>query len=126
MACRITTARGSVSVKIHKIQDRPLRPKFQRRRRTVFKFLGITLHVRRVESSPTIQMENSNDTTRMALKSFTLGVDSKTVSVDNAVLGSLSKHLLLAMLQSSDFEISTDTDPYVKLNYIRNARERRR
>jgi len=62
----------------------------------------------------------------MALKSFTLGVDSKTVSVDNAVLGSLSKHLLLAMLQSSDFEISTDTDPYVKLNYIRNARERRR
>jgi hypothetical protein len=57
-----------------------------------------------VESSSTFQLalakalEKVNDTTTVALKTFTLGVDSKTVSIDNAVLGILPKSLLFAML----------------------------
>lgn len=62
--------------------------------------------------------------TRVALKTFMLAADSKTLSIDNAVLGTLPKHLLFAMLQYSDFAISTDTNPYVKLNQIQNVRGR--
>ena len=83
-----------------------------------------------MEPAHTIQLaqakalENVNNTIRVTLKSFTWGVDAKTVSIDIAVLGISNKRLLFAMLQYSDFAMSTDTNPYVKLNQIRNVYER--
>ena len=62
---------------------------------TVFKFLDAPLHVRHVKPSPTIQLAHAKtldkvnaryDMTRLALKTFTFGAGSKSVSIDNAVL----------------------------------------
>jgi hypothetical protein len=97
----------------------------------VFKFLDATLHVRHVKPSPTIQLayakalENVNaryDMTRVSLKTFTFGAGSKSLSIDNAVLGILPKHLLFTMLRNVDFTGSADTEPYLfrhfGLNYF--------
>jgi hypothetical protein len=66
----------------------------------VFKFLDATLHVRHVKPLPTIQLAHAKslervnaryDMTGVALKTFTFGAGSKSVSIDNVVLGILPK-----------------------------------
>jgi len=49
--------------------------------------------------------------TRVALKTLTFGAGSKSVSIDNAVLGTLPKRLLFMMLRNVDFTGSADTNP---------------
>jgi hypothetical protein len=86
----------------------------------VFRFLDATLHVRHVKPSPTIQLAHTRalekvnaryDMTRVALKTFTFGAGIKSVSIDNAVLGTLPKRLLFTMLRNVDFTGSPDTNP---------------
>jgi hypothetical protein len=49
---------------------------------------------------------------RVALKTFTFGADWKSVSIDNAVLGTLPKRLLFTMLRNVDLTGSPATNPY--------------
>lgn len=51
--------------------------------------------------------------TRLALKTFTFGVCSKSVSIDNAVLKTLPKCLLFTMLPNVDFTGSAVTKIYL-------------
>ena len=48
----------------------------------------------------------------MALKTFTFGAGSKSVSVDNVVVETLPKRLLFTMLRNINFTRSADTNPY--------------
>jgi len=48
--------------------------------------------------------------TRVALKIFTFKGGSESVSIDNAVLGTLPKRLLFTMPRNADF---MDTNPYL-------------
>jgi hypothetical protein len=88
----------------------------------VFRFLDVTLHVRHVKPSPTIQLAHAkalekvngrHDMTIVVLKTVTLGAGSKCVSIDNAVLETLPKRLLFTMLRNADFTGSADTNPYL-------------
>jgi hypothetical protein len=51
--------------------------------------------------------------TRVALKTLTFGAVSKSVSIDNAVLGSSPRRLLFTILQNADFTGSADTNPHL-------------
>lgn len=76
-----------------------------------FMFLDAKLHLRHVHPSPTIQLAhkkglekvNARYTSRVAVKSFTFGAASKSVSIDNALLETLSKRLLLTILRNTNF-----------------------
>lgn len=65
-------------------------------------FLDAKLHVRHVKPSLIIQLVHAKalkkanaqcDITHVALNFFTFGVGLESVSIDNAVLGTLPKHL---------------------------------
>jgi hypothetical protein len=60
----------------------------------------------------TLEKVNARYMTRIALKTFTFGAGSKSVSIENAVLETLPKHLLFTMLRNVDFTGSPDTNPY--------------
>jgi hypothetical protein len=88
----------------------------------VFKFLDATLHARQVKPSSTTQLAHAKalekvnawyDMTRVALKTFTFGAGSKSVSINNAVRGILPKRLLFKMLRNTDSTGSMDTNPYI-------------
>ena len=49
--------------------------------------------------------------TRVALKTFTFGSGSKSLSIDKTVLGTLPKSVLFTILRKTDFTGSTDTTP---------------
>jgi hypothetical protein len=88
----------------------------------VLKFLDVALHVRQVKPSPTIQLEHAkllekvnarNDMTSVALKTFTLGAGSKSVSIENDVLGTLPNGMFFTMFRIADFTGSADINPYL-------------
>jgi hypothetical protein len=69
----------------------------------VFRFIDATLHVGHVKPSSAVELAHAKalervnaryDMTRVALNTFTFGAGSKSVSTDNAVLGTLPKHVL--------------------------------
>jgi hypothetical protein len=49
--------------------------------------------------------------TRVALKTYTFGAGSKSVSTQKAVSELLPKSLLFTMLRNTDFTGSSDTNP---------------
>ena len=51
------------------------------------------------------------DTTRVALMTFSFAAGSKSISIANAVLGTLPKYFFV-MLKNSDFTGSVNTNPY--------------
>jgi hypothetical protein len=51
------------------------------------------------------------------LKTFTFSAESKSRSIDNAVLGALPKRLLLTMMKNADFNGSVHTSPYKFRHY---------
>jgi hypothetical protein len=55
--------------------------------------------------------------TRFHLKTFTISAGSKSPSIDNAVLGHLSKRLLFTLIKNTDFNGSVDTNPYKFKHY---------
>lgn len=90
----------------------------------VLNFMDATLHVRHLKLLPTIQLahkkvlENvkARNMTRVALKTFTFGAGSKSVSIDSSVL----KTLLFTMLRKTDFLGLPDTKPYYFRNFCLN------
>ena len=50
--------------------------------------------------------------TRVELKTFTFSTGSKSLSIDNAVLGHVPKRLLFSMVKNADFIGTIDTNPY--------------
>ena len=55
---------------------------------------------------------------RVELKMFTFAVGSKSLSIDNAVLGPIPKLLLFTMINNTDFNGSLDCNPYKFQQYI--------
>jgi hypothetical protein len=96
--------------------------------KTAFKFLDAQLLVKRVRPSPTILLAHSTvfshnavaryNVTSVELKTFTFSSGSQSLSIDNAVLGTLPKHLLFTMAKNSDFLGSVTTNPYNLRHYI--------
>jgi hypothetical protein len=81
--------------------------------KTSFKFLDAILLVRRVRPNPAIliaitstlragSLERYN-LTRVELKTFTFSSASKSLSIDNAVIGPLPKLLLFTRVKNTDF-----------------------
>jgi len=58
--------------------------------------------------------------TRVELKTFTFSGGSKSLSIDNAVLGPVPKRLLFTMVKKADFIGTMDTEPYKFQHYIRD------
>ena len=80
--------------------------------KAVFKLTDAALYVRHVKPNPSILIAHTQalkkanaryDVTKVALKTFTFGSGSKSLSIDNAVLGPVSKRLLFCMIKNADF-----------------------
>jgi len=56
--------------------------------------------------------------TRVELKTITFSAGSKSLSIDNAVLGPVPKRLLFTMVKNVDFIGTMDTKPYKFQHYI--------
>jgi len=90
--------------------------------KTTFKFLDAQLLVKRVKSDPVTLLAHTNtlntgtlaryNMTRVELKAFTFFAGSKSLSIDNAVLGYAPKRLLFTMVKNADFIGTIDTNPY--------------
>jgi len=55
--------------------------------------------------------------TRVELKTFTFSAGSKSLCIDNAVLGPFPKRVLFTMVKNADFIGSMDTNPYKFRHY---------
>ena len=91
--------------------------------KTVFKFLDAQLLVRRVRPKPAILLAHTAtiknrgrlaryNLTKVDLKRFTFAAGSKSLSIDNAVLGPIPKRLLFTMVKNTDFDGSLYSNPY--------------
>jgi len=87
----------------------------------VFKFLDAQLLVRSVRPNPVILIAHNltlnkgslarYNLTRVELKTFIFPAGSKSLSIDNAVLGPILKRLLFTMVKNADFIGSLDSNP---------------
>ena len=95
---------------------------------TAFKFFDAQLLVRRVRPNPVILLVHTAtlknrgslaryNLTRIELKTFTFDAGSNSLSIDNAVLGPVTKRLLFTMLKNTDFNGSLDSNPYKFQHY---------
>jgi len=90
--------------------------------KTVFKFLDAQLLVRRVRPNPAILLAHTTtlkkrgvsryNQTRVELKTFTFAAGSKSLYIDNAVLGHVPKRLQFTVVKNTDFNSSLDSNPY--------------
>ena len=95
--------------------------------KTSFKFLDAKLFVKRIRPHPDI-LSAHNDTlkdgglarynlTRVELKTFTFVPGSKSLSIDNLVLGLIPKVILFTMIKNTDFLGSMATNPFNYRHY---------
>jgi len=87
-----------------------------------FKFLDARLLVNRVRPSPSLLLAHNialgkgalarYNLTRVELKSFTFSSGAQSLSIDNAVLGTIPKRLLFIMVKNTEFLGSVTTKPY--------------
>jgi len=87
-----------------------------------FKFLDAQLLVKSVKFdhvTPLAHVATLNtgaleryNMTRVELKTFTFSAGSKSMSIDNAVLGLVPKRLLFTMVKNANFVGTIDTNPY--------------
>jgi len=90
--------------------------------KTVLKFLGAQLLVRRVRPNPVIMLAHNStlskgilaqyNLTNVEVKTFTFSDGSKYVSIENAVLDPIPKRLLFTMVKHIDFIGSLDNNAY--------------
>ena len=83
--------------------------------------------VRREQPNPTILSAHNTDLskgvlaqynlTSVEIKTFTISAGSKSLSIDNAVLGPIPKRLLPTMIRNADFICLVDTNPYTFRHY---------
>jgi len=93
----------------------------------VFKFLDAKLLVNRVRHNPSLLLAHNitlgkgalarYNLTRVELKSFTFSSGEQSLSIDNAVLGTIPKRLLFTMVRNTEFLGSVKTNPYYFRNY---------
>jgi hypothetical protein len=58
--------------------------------------------------------------TRVELKSFTFSKGAQSLSIDNAILGTVPKRLVFTMLKNTDYLSSMDSNPYNFRHYDMN------
>ena len=95
--------------------------------KTTFKFLDAQLLVKRVKPDPVTLLAHTAtlntgalaryNMTRVELKTFTFSAGSKSLSIDNAVLGPVPKRLLFTMVKNADFIGTMDSNPYKFQHY---------
>ena len=95
--------------------------------KTTFKFMDAQLLVKRVKPdrvTPLAHIATLNtgalagyNMTRVELKTFTFSAGSKSLSIDNAILGRVPKRLLFTMVKNADFIGTIDTNPYKFRHY---------
>jgi len=95
---------------------------------TVFKFLDAQLLFRRVRPKSAIFLAHNStlknrgivahyNLSSVELKKFSFAAGSKSLSIDNAVLGPITKLLLFTVVKYSDSIASLDNNPYIFLHY---------
>jgi len=81
--------------------------------KTTFKILDAQLMVRRIRFNPVMLIAHNSTlskwVSRFELETFTFSARSKSLSIDNAVLGPIPKLLLFTMVKNTDFIGSTQT-----------------
>jgi len=93
--------------------------------KTLFKFLDAQLLVRlnsAILLADTATLKNRGtlacyNLTRVELKTFIFAAGSKSLSIDNAVLGPIPKRLLFTIVKNTDFNVSLDSNPYKFQHY---------
>jgi len=95
--------------------------------KTTFKFLDSLLLVKRVKTDPVTLLAHTAtlntgargryNMTRVEIKTFTFSAGSKSLSIDNAVLGPVPKRLLFTMVKNADIIGTMDTNPYKLQHY---------
>jgi hypothetical protein len=90
--------------------------------KTVFKFLDAKLFVNRIRLSPAQLIAHNTalnqglvaryNITIVELKTFTFASGTQSLSIDNAVLGTLPQRILITMVKNKDFLGSVDSNPY--------------
>jgi len=94
--------------------------------KTIFKLPSARLYVRRVRANPRILLAHEIPNNRLAIYNFTrvelktFTFSSRTVSIDNAVIGRIPKRLLFTMLANKDFIGNMNTNPYILHFGLRN------
>jgi len=95
--------------------------------KSTLKFLDAKLLVKRVKPEVTLLAHTAKvDTgalarynmTRVELKTFTFSAGSKCLSIDNAVLGLVTKRLLFTIVKNAVYIGTMDTNPYTFQHYI--------
>jgi len=79
--------------------------------KTIYKFLDVQLLVNRVRPSPSLLLANNialkrgalarYNLTRVELKPFTFSSGAQSISIDNAVLGTIPKRPLFTMVNNA-------------------------
>ena len=90
--------------------------------KTVFKILETQILVKRVRSNPAYLIAHNTalqagaitqyNMTSVGLKNFTHAKGSQSLSIDNTILGPISKRLLFMMLDNTEFLGSLTTNPF--------------
>jgi len=89
--------------------------------KTTFKFLDAKLFVRRIRANPQIPLSNEETLktdlaryklTRVELKTFTFSAGPQSLSIHQAVMGTIPKSLLFTMIANNDFLDTINTNPY--------------
>jgi len=98
--------------------------------KVIFKFLDAHLCVKSIRTNPSIlaahNVTRSNgfpaiyNFTRVELKTFTVSSGSQSLSIDNAVLGTIPKRLIFTMIKNTDFLGTMDTKSYNFRHYDLN------
>ena len=89
--------------------------------KAVFKILEAQLLVKRVRPNPAYLIAHNTalqagviaryNMTRLELKTFTHAKGSQSLSIDNAILGPIPKHLLFVLFDNTEFLGSLTTNP---------------
>jgi hypothetical protein len=96
-----------------------------------FKFEEALLYVKRIRASPSILASHNEalltghptryNFTRVELKTFTNASGSKSLSIDNAILGVIPKRLIFIMIRNTDFLGQANTNPFNFRHYDLNS-----
>jgi hypothetical protein len=96
-----------------------------------FKFEEALLYVKRIRARPSILASHNEalltghparyNFTRVELKTFTFGSGSKSLSIDNGILGVLPKRLIVTLIRNTDFLGQANTNSFRLRHYDLNS-----
>ena len=95
--------------------------------KVVFKLLDAQLLVERVRPNPAYLVAHNTalqagaiakyNLTLVEIKTFRFSNGSHSLSIDNAILGTIPKRLLFTIIKSNNFLVSLDTNPFMFLHH---------